>query len=60
LPPLILLLRVSQLNRHLSQNLPLPLFAKEGDFTSLWRLFPVVRQAKGGGEGFCQIMSLLL
>jgi len=25
------------LNRHLSQNLPFPLFAKEGDFTSLWK-----------------------
>jgi hypothetical protein len=25
------------LNRHLSQNLPFPLFAKEGDFASLWK-----------------------
>jgi hypothetical protein len=31
------LLRVSKLNVHKSENLPLPLFAKEGDKTSLWQ-----------------------
>ena len=31
------LLRVSESNRHLLQNLPFPLFAKEGNFTSLWQ-----------------------
>jgi hypothetical protein len=31
------LLRVLKLNRHKLENLPLPLFAKEGDKSSLWQ-----------------------
>jgi len=30
------LLTVSKLNWHAPENLPSPLFAKEGDLTSLW------------------------
>jgi len=43
------------LNRHLSQNLPFPLFAKEGDSTSLWRLFPAGgRQREVGRDSMKQ------
>ena len=43
------------MNRHLLQNLPFPLFAKEGDFTSLWRLFPAGgRQREVGRDSMKQ------
>jgi hypothetical protein len=31
------LLRASKLTLHKSENLPLPLFSKEGDYSSLWQ-----------------------
>jgi len=48
----IKLLSVSQLNRHLTQNLPFPLFAKEGNVASLWRLFPAGGRQREVGRDF--------
>jgi hypothetical protein len=45
------LLTVSSLNAHLFENLPSPLFAKEGHYSSLWQ-----REVR---RDFIKLMSLL-